>query len=188
YVHLAAVGLDEQLFRHASAAARLKNECGCGQTGTRYATCHVGRLTLPHAILMGSRLDRVKRSRYAGALQPGWSPRAGPARRPGPTPRAGRKAIQDRGRWALSTAAQEARAPRLGRALTVARGGSQGRTRARRRGAGRREGAAARACPVRRRQVSSGGAPARTRARLGAEPDLLGERTSLLRVARRNHR
>ena len=77
HVHLAAVGLDEQLLGHASAATSPGIACGYGQTGTRSATCHADRLALPHDIFMGIRKDRVKR--------PGWQARRSPAVRTGAT-------------------------------------------------------------------------------------------------------
>ena len=71
HVHLAAVGLDEQLLGHASAATSPEITCGYGQTGTRSATCHADWLELPHDILMGIRKDRVKRPRRSSeAVEP----------------------------------------------------------------------------------------------------------------------
>ena len=75
HVHLAAVGLDEQLLGHASAATSPEITCGYGQTGTRSATCHADRLALPHDILMGIRKDRVKRP--GGPAKPSSPVRAG---------------------------------------------------------------------------------------------------------------
>ena len=75
HVHLAAVGLDEQLLGHASAATSREIACRYAQTGTRRATCHADRLALPHGIFMGIRRGGVKR--------PGWQIGRSPAVRTG---------------------------------------------------------------------------------------------------------